>query len=283
MPPDYMLIGHITADLTPSGRRLGGTASYAARVAHAFGLSVGLVTSAAHPEPLLDELTPYLDDLVVVPAQETSTFENIYHEGRRTQYIRGVAAPLASADVPVEWCGVRKVHIAPLTGEVDPQIVHTFQDSTVLLTAQGWFRQWGADGRVHFKRWFDADVLRAIDIVVFSIEDISEAPELEALMAQAAKCLVVTRGNQGGTYYCEGQSYHYDTLHLPEVDVTGAGDIFAAALLSSLHLPGLNIHSAIKIAARLAANSITRIGLAGTPTGAEVQQALSSIQVDKEP
>ena len=57
MAQDYLLIGHMTADLTPEGkRRLGGTVSYAARTAHAFGLRVRLLSSAAQGEPLLDEL-----------------------------------------------------------------------------------------------------------------------------------------------------------------------------------------------------------------------------------
>ncbi len=279
--PPYLLIGHITADLTPSGRRLGGTVSYAARVAHAFGLSVKLLTSAAQPEPLLAELNDFLADQFVLPATDTSTFENIYHAGKRTQYIRGVAAPITAADIPPQWMPAPLVHLAPLTGEVDPAIVHSFKDSYILLTAQGWFRQWGEDGQVRFKRWFDADILKAIDLVVFSIEDIAEAPELEALMAETATCLVVTRGDQGGTYYYQGQTYHYDTLRLEEVDVTGAGDVFAAALLSGMQILDYDIHLAIKVASRLAANSITRVGLTGTPGAEEVQDILQKARMNK--
>lgn len=277
-PSEYLLVGHITADLTPSGRHLGGTVSYAARVASAFGLPVKLLTSAQQDEPLLNELQPYVAEMAVLPAAATSTFENIYQRGKRTQYIRGVAAPITAADVPAGWQSAPLVHLAPLTGEVDPQIVHTFADSFVLLTAQGWFRQWGEDGRVRFKRWFDPDIVRALDVVVFSIEDIAEAPDLEALMADVAKCLIVTRGAEGGTYYYQGQVFHYDTLPLEEVDVTGAGDVFAASLLSSLHFFNNDIHKAIQVAARLAANSIMRVGLEGTPTPDEVRDVLDTLR-----
>ncbi len=277
-PSEYLLVGHITADLTPSGRRLGGTVSYAARVASAFGLPVKLLTSAQQDEPLLEELQPYVAEMAVLPAAATSTFENIYQQGRRTQYIRGVAAPITAADVPAGWQNAPLVHLAPLTGEVDPQIVHAFTDSFVLLTAQGWFRQWGEDGRVRFKRWFDPDIVRALDVVVFSIEDIAEAPDLEPLMAQVAKCLIVTRGAEGGTYYYQGQVFHYDTLPLEEVDVTGAGDVFAASLLSSLRFFNNDLHKAIQVAARLAANSIMRVGLEGTPTPDEVRDALDTLR-----
>jgi hypothetical protein len=211
MTPDYLLIGHITADLTPTGRQLGGTVSYSARSVTAFGLRVGALTSAASGEPLLDEVRPYIHDLKVLPAEATSTFENIYESSGRVQYIRGVAAPIGVSDVPQAWLNAPLVHLAPLTGEVDPQIAHSFKHSTVMLTLQGWLRQWDSTGRVSFKRWFDPDVLQAIDIVVFSEEDIREAPELESefartvKLARTVKHLFVTRAEQGGTYYRQGE------------------------------------------------------------------------------
>ena len=44
-PVDYLVIGHVTEDLTPTGPRLGGTAAFAALTARAFGLRTGIVTS----------------------------------------------------------------------------------------------------------------------------------------------------------------------------------------------------------------------------------------------
>ena len=46
-PVDYLVVGHITQDLTPDGPRLGGTATYSALTARALGLQVGVVTSAS--------------------------------------------------------------------------------------------------------------------------------------------------------------------------------------------------------------------------------------------
>jgi sugar/nucleoside kinase (ribokinase family) len=280
MTQNYLLIGHITADLTPEGnRRLGGTASYAARTARAFGLQVRLLSSAARNEPLLDELAPFVDEQKIVPTDSTSTFENIYdHAGRRTQYIRGVAAPLSVRDVPTEWLSTPLVHLAPLTGEVDPQLAHTFKDSTVLLTLQGWLRQWGDDGRVTFKRWFDPDVLQDIDIVVFSEEDIAEAPDLEQAFAEAVEHLFVTRADKGGTYYHRGQAHHYDTPHPEEVNTTGAGDVFAAAVLSSIAILNRDMQAVSKLAAILGATAITRPWLEGAPIADEVRQALEKVR-----
>jgi sugar/nucleoside kinase (ribokinase family) len=191
--PDYILIGHLTADLTPTGRMLGGTVSYAARVIKAFGMSVGVLTSAAAHEPLLDQLSPYVDEMIIVPAESTSTFENIYGPTGRTQYIRGVAAKLTSSAVPAHWLHAPLVHLAPLTDEVDPAIASHFQTGTLLLTLQGWLRWWTDDGRVRFKPYFNADVLKEIDWVVFSEEDIADAPELESQYRDAVENLVITR------------------------------------------------------------------------------------------
>lgn len=280
MSLSYLLIGHITADLTSEGgRRLGGTVSYSAPVATAFGHEVRVLTSAADGEPLLAGLEPYVSEKVVLPASSTSTFENIYDaQGRRTQYIRGVAAPLRVQDVPASWLSTPLVHLAPLTGEVDPQLAHLFRDSTVLLTLQGWLRRWGDDGRVYFKRWFDADVLKDIDIVVFSEEDIAEAPDLEQAFAGAVEHLFVTQAERGGTYYHKGQPHHYDTPQFEEVNSTGAGDVFAAAVLSSMKLLNNDMLAVAKVAAFLGATAITRPWLEGVPTPEEVQMALGLVR-----
>lgn len=273
---DYLLIGHLTADLTAEGRFLGGTVSYAARTAHAFGLRVGILTSAAVDEPLLAELAPYAE-VRSIPAAVTSTFENIYSDTGRTQYVRGVAERLTAAHVPDDWREAPLVHLAPLTDEVDPQIAHLFPDAQVLLTLQGWLRRWDADGRVRFKRWFDRDVLKSIDIVVYSIDDIAEAPEMEADFAAAVRDLIVTKAERGGTYFHRGEPVDYETLQVDVVNPTGAGDIFAAAVLAGQHILGGDMLDAIQVAARLGAISVTRWALDGTPTPDEVKAALATV------
>lgn len=271
--PDYLLIGHMTADLTPTGRLPGGTVSYATRTAASFGLRVALLTSAIENDPLLASLTPY-GEIVSLPAAETTTYENIYLPTGRVQYVRGVAAPIGAAEVPPHFLGAPLVHLAPIAGEIDPQIAHTFKNSTVLLTLQGWLRRWDADGRVSFRRWFDPDVLKSINIVVFSEEDIVESPQLETEFAGAVEHLFVTRAEKGGTYYHRGTPFHYTTPQVELVNPTGAGDVFAAALLASLPALNNDLHAAIHVAARLGAVAVTRNLLEGAPTPDEVQSAL---------
>jgi sugar/nucleoside kinase (ribokinase family) len=280
-PLDYLLIGHATADLTPNGRMLGGTVSYAARVVNSFGYRAGVLTSAAPDEPLLEGLRPYAAELIVLPAESISTFENIYTPSGRIQYLRQVAARITAADVPQSWRGASLVHLAPLTDEVDPNIAFEFPGATVLLTLQGWLRRWDADGRVHFKRWFDPNVLKAIQIVVFSEEDIVEAPELELEFAGAVEHLFVTRAERGGTYYHWGEAFQYTTPQVELVHPTGAGDVFAAGLLCALRAFDGDIQTATRVAAALAATSVTRVGLESAPTAQEVERVLAEVRSDQ--
>src|SRR5258707_1930911 len=140
-----------------------------------------------------------------------------------------------------------------------------------MLTLQGWLRRWDADGRVRFKRWFDRHVLQDIDIVVFSEEDISEAPELEQEFAGVVQHLFVTRAEKGGTYYHWGEPTSYTTPQVELVHPTGAGDVFAASLLCALRVLKNDIEAATRVAACLASISVTRVGLDSAPTPEEVQ------------
>jgi len=282
--PDYVLVGNITADIAPDSRLLGGTVSYSALTAAAFGLHVGLLTSAAAGEPLLDQLRPKLS-LEVVEAEQTTTFENLYTPSGRVQYLRGSAARLGAEAIPAAWRAAPMLHIAPIAGELDEtigEIVRAFPEATTLLTLQGCLRRTDDEQRVHFKQWFDQDALRHIDVVVFSEEDIVEAPDMERKFAASVRCLVVTRAEKGGTIYMNGVPHAYSTPQVELVHPTGAGDVFAAALLASLHRFEANYTLAIRAAASLAAGSVTRAGLASTPTPAEVEHVLAAVRATAE-
>jgi sugar/nucleoside kinase (ribokinase family) len=280
---DYLLIGHMTADLVDDERHLGGTVSYAARVVKAFNLQVGILTATAHNEPLLTELTPYAE-VKTSFGEATTTYENIYTPDGRTQFIRNLAVTLNSADIPPAWLSVPLVHIAPLNDEIAPEIIYQFPNAIKMVTLQGWLRQWDAMGRVSFKRWYDKDILSEVDIVVFSEEDIQEAPELEQEYAATVRHLIVTRGEKGGTYYHQGTAIPYEAIEVKPEHLTGAGDVFAASLLATLFATDqadklTALPTAIQVAARLAAISVTRSGLESAPTVAEVQHALAAEKV----
>ncbi len=271
---DVLVIGHMTADLVPGGRMLGGTVSYAAPTYAAFGHKVGVLTSAAYDEPLLKHLLSY-GKLMVIPAEDSLTYENIYIEDDRHQYVRATATSIEYSDVPNGWTDAPYVHIGPLAGEVDPaEIAKHFSSATVMLTLQGLMRRWDDDGRVHFKRWFDEEAFKLLDIIVYSEEDIQQYPKLTDEIKQIANHLVVTNGRGGGTYYHNGDTMHYDSIDVKPRDLTGAGDVFASSLLGVLSLVGNDVAKAVRIAGHLAAYSVTRTGVESAPTQTEIQRVL---------
>ncbi len=277
--PDYLLIGHVTADLTPRGRVAGGTVSYAVRTAHAFGLRVAVLTSTMPGDPVLDEIRPYTHEMIVLPAAETTTYENIYTPEGRVQFVRGVAAPIEPEDVPDHFRQSRLVHLAPIAGEINPAIAAIFPpEKNILLTLQGWLRRWDADGRVHFRHWFDVEALKHIDIVVFSEEDIVESPQMEQEYQGAVEHLFVTRAEQGGTHYRWGEPRQFETNPVPVVNATGAGDIFASSLLASLIDLDDDFEKATQVACTLAAHAVTRVGLVSAPTPEEAAAALAEVK-----
>ncbi len=276
MSVDYLIIGHMTADLTPEGRTVGGTVSFAVRTAHSFGLRIGLLTSTAEDEPLLDILAPYAEITCIPSHDATTTYENLYTDKGRIQYVRGVALNLMPDMLPDTWQSAPLVHLAPIANEVSPAFAHLFPKSTTLATLQGWLRRWDADGRVRLNRWYDSTALRRLDAIVLSQEDILEAPDIEHDLAQDGQHVFFTQAEQGGIHYDHGVPRRYETPQVEVVNQTGAGDVFAAALLCAYQRLQ-DWDRAVIVAARLGAICVTRSGLDSAPTPAEVEAAFEGV------
>ena len=275
---DVLLVGHMSADIVPGGKMLGGTVSYAAPTYAAFGRRVGVLTSAAYDESLLSHLLPF-GKVVSLPASSSLTYENVYSGARRQQFVRATACNIGFGDVPNGWIKAPYVHLGPLAAELDPlEMARNFPDATVMLTLQGLIRQWGENGLVRYRPWFNAEALRLIDIVVYSQEDIQQYAQLTEKVRKVCKHLVVTNGRNGGTYFSSGQESRFASLDVEPFDLTGAGDIFAASLLSVLPLVGNDVCKAVDIAGRLAAYSVTRSGLDSAPTLEEIDRELERLQ-----
>jgi sugar/nucleoside kinase (ribokinase family) len=269
-PIDYLVVGHLAADLTPAGPALGGTVAYAGLTAAALGLRVGALTSAA---PDLDLSPVAALDLEIVPSLMTTTFENRYGQDGRAQFVHGRATRLEPHHLPQEWLSPRIAHLGPIAGEVDPAFADLFAGSLVGLTPQGWMRSWDGDGRVSPARWLRDDrVIGAAAAVVLSVEDVAgDEGEIESL-AEACRLLVVTEGPKGARVYWNRDQRRVPAPPATEVDPTGSGDVFAAAFFVRLYWTRDPWESA-RYANLLASASVTRRGIAGTPTEHEVEAA----------
>ncbi len=113
-------------------------------------------------------------------------------------------------------------------------------------------------------------------VAIISVEDVQGEESLVDDMASAIRILVVTEGYNGARLYWNGDLRRFVAPKVPEVDPTGAGDIFATSFfyrLSSTRDPW----ESARFATALAAHSVTRRGLAGVPTQEEIQAAMVEV------
>lgn len=273
-PVDYLVIGHVAHDLTAEGPRLGGTAAYSALTARALGLRVGIVT-ASGPET---SLAP-LGDIPVISLESPSstTFENIYTESGRRQYLRAQATRIDFNHIPDVWRGAPIIHLGPIANEMDAVLPHGFSPALLGLTPQGWMRQWDTECRVSRGEWQNADhALQHAHAVVISREDVNGDEELIEQMAHQTRVLAVTESSAGAVLYWNADRRRFRAPEVREVDATGAGDVFAAAFFFRL-LNTRDPWEATRFATLLASCSVTRVGLEGIATPREIEECMMEV------
>ena len=270
-PIDYLVVGHVAKDQTPAGPRLGGTVAYAGLTANALGFRTGLVT-ACDSDLDLSPLASLARRRVASPV--STTFENIYGARGRQQYLRAEAAALPFSALPATWRSASIIHFGPIAHEISTETVTAAAAPGRLigLTPQGWLRQWDEAGVVRPAAWPEAPaIFSSVSAVVLSIEDVQGDWPLLQRWAAVAPTLVVTQGAQGCTVFVRGQPPRsFAPPSEIETDPTGAGDIFAAAFFARLR-ETRDPYAAAQFANRVAAQSVTRPGLEGVPTLAEVE------------
>jgi sugar/nucleoside kinase (ribokinase family) len=273
-PVDYLVIGHLTHDLTPDGARLGGTAAYSALTARALGLRVGVVT-ACGPETSLEALSGI--QVLALPSAHSTAFENHYSETGRKQFLRRQAERISLASVPEIWQRASIIHLGPVAQELDAALPNSFAPALLGLTPQGWMRAWDESGRVAATAWESGEqALAESGAVVVSIEDVDGDEEQVEFLAQHTRILAVTEGASGARLYWHGDQRRFRAPAVEEVDATGAGDIFAAAFFIRM-LATRDPWEAARFGVQLSARSVARVGLEGIPTADEVTHCMVEI------
>jgi hypothetical protein len=271
---DYLIIGHVAKDLMHEGPVIGGTVAYAGRTAHALGLCVGIVTSTG---PDLDISS--LSDLKIecLPAESSTTFENRYTPKGRQQRLHALAHNIQFNNIPHQWHSSHIIHLGPIADEIDLNMIDRFPNKFVCITPQGWLRRWDEDGIISLAKWHQIkDLLPAASATVLSLEDLIDNHQAVREMAPLCNILAVTDGANGAQVFWKTKERHIPAPRVVEVDTTGAGDIFAAAFFTRLYQTKDPWESA-HFANFLAANSVTRKGLASTPTTDEVMAAHAKV------
>ncbi|HSR47233.1 MAG TPA: PfkB family carbohydrate kinase [Anaerolineales bacterium] len=282
-PPDYLALGHLSLDHTlhlssssvagaaDAPPALGGTAAYATLTAGALGRRPAIVTSAAADV----DLSPLAGvQLHVIPSAQSTTFHNEIDGARRLQTLRACAGGIVEGSIPSAWKTASIIHLAPIAGELAPGLASGFgRECFIGVTPQGWMRQWDAEGRIRPAPWDSAqEALDAADAVVMSLEDLGGDEATVEAIAAATRLLALTEGPAGARVYWNGDVRRIPAPPAPQVDPTGAGDVFAAAFFIRLY-DTRDPWEAARFANQLASISVTRPGLRGVPTPEEALQA----------
>ena len=256
---DFLVVGHVSQDITPNGPVAGGTVTYSGRVAQALGCRTAVVTSAADD---FDRKAIFPDiEVLILPSRETTTFENRYSASGREQKIHSTAATITADKIPAAWRRARIVHLGPIANEIEPGLADVFSNSMIGLTPQGWYRRWKPDGTVYINDWPQAqEVLKLAAVVIVSAEDL---PDLSLIDKFQEWCplVILTQRSGGCVVYFRGKTRHITAPKVEEINPTGAGDIFAAAFMIRLNQTRGNPWEAADFANQVAAVSVTKNGL----------------------
>lgn len=267
---DYLVVGHVTADQTPDGPSLGGTATYSSLVAVVLGQRVGLLTAASFEPGLID----ILGDVRVarLPAADTTQFTNTYENLIRKQKVEHVAPSLSAKHLLPEWRDTPILHLAPVAREVENDFFNAFPKAFIGVTPQGWMRSWDGDGLVRASEWTNANVvLQRANAVVMSVEDVDQPEHIDE-WARKAKVLVVTHGEAGAVVYHKGTIQHSPAFAAGKiVDPTGSGDFFAAAFFVRLADSG-NPFASAEFANCVASFAVERKGFEAVPTAEQIEE-----------
>ena len=274
--PAYVVVGHVTHDLLPDGGvQLGGTALYAAITATRLGWSVGVATAGDVAVAVRDLLPAAA--VHCAGAADTTTFINLYRAGARTQYLRAVAPPIDLSSLPPGWRTAPIVHLGPVAQEIDPAASADLTPAWLCATPQGWLRRWQDDGLVELEA-APAGRFAAAPLRVLVLSEGEEEAKAAALIEQVRArggLVAVTRGARGSTLLQGADRLEIPTYPVTEVDPTGAGDVYAAALFIRL-AAGDAPPVAAAYASAAGALSVTGAGTSAIPDDAAIRRLMAT-------
>ena len=239
MSVDFLSIGHVARDEFEGEPtwRLGGTALYAAATAARLGVATALVTRVGpiEKQALEERCTQLGIALHALPSSVTTTFGFRYVEGRRFMRLKARARGISPEDVPAEWRKARAVVLGSVAHELDRSLFGTTSAAANVLVAQGYLREWAADGTIDPRPWEDADeIVPLVSAVVLSEDDVAGDLSAPRRWARSGR-VYVTLAERGVLVLAGGTEATIPGYAVERVvDPTGAGDAFAAGLAIAL-------------------------------------------------
>ena len=235
----------------PRGWRLGGGVTYAALTTARLGLRTAAVVgvdAAASDARELDTLRDAGVDIMRVHLDEGPIYHNVETPKGRVQTIVQTGIPLPVPALPGSWLDAPGWSVVPVAGEVTDQWAPVVPDDAYVAVAwQGLLRTLVGGERVTRRPPEPSALLRRADLVGVSHHDVAPTTPITDLwrLLKPGAQLLVTRGDEGGLLLLIGEAGPVEVMrYLPtatsdELDPTGAGDTFLAALHASVLRPAI--------------------------------------------
>jgi len=247
--PEVVIAGCASRDIAHDdtrGWRLGGGVTYAALTCARLGVRTAAVIgldSQAYESREVEQLAAAGVALRRVRLPQGPVFRNIDAAGGRIQICLAPGLPLPSVALPLAWRAAPAWILAPVAAELDDAWADPIPaDAFVALGWQGLLRTLRAGARVERRAPAAGRLVRRADVVAVSEHDVAPgtSPADLAPLLHPGAWLVFTHGVAGGriarvTADGLGEVVHYPAVEaVAEVDATGAGDTFLAALVASV-------------------------------------------------
>jgi sugar/nucleoside kinase (ribokinase family) len=268
-----LAVGHVTWDKRPEGDVAGGSVTYATATARKLGWEAAALTTCGAD---FDE-TRALPGVPVFLERSAATtrFVNVYGpEGVRHQVLLSRAGQVHVGPLPDEWRRPEALLLAPLAGEIEGALAPSFEAEAVGAVAQGWVRDFAPDGAVSPREWRDPGAaLAGVHVLFVSQHDLPQGGLQPRDFLTWVPLVAVTRGWRGAVLHTRDATHEVPGLPRPEVDPTGAGDVFATAFLARYHETGDALEAAA-FANCAASCAVEGIGASSLGDRAEVERRM---------
>ncbi|HEX9189967.1 MAG TPA: PfkB family carbohydrate kinase [Vicinamibacteria bacterium] len=229
--PRLLALGHVSRDRRPGGDVLGGSVTYGTLTARKLGWEAAILTAAGpdfEPERELPGIPAFAHR-----SSATTRFVNEYDaDGTRHQIVTARAEDVDLEPLPASWRDPDALLLGPLVGELAGPFATALEAGCVGAIAQGYVRALDEEGRVSAREWLrpERDLL-GVHVLFLSEQDLPQADARARDLLAHVPMIALTRGWRGLTLVTRQGCHEVPTLPRPEVDPTGAGDVFAAAFL----------------------------------------------------
>jgi sugar/nucleoside kinase (ribokinase family) len=267
----------VTWDKRPEGDVAGGSVTYATATARKLGWETAALTACGPEFDAAREL-PGVPVFLQRGAATTRFINEYAPDGVRHQVLLSRAGQVHVGPLPDEWRSPDVLLLAPLAGEIEGAMAPAFEAEAVGAVAQGWVRAFAPDGAVSPSEWRNPGAaLSGVHVLFVSQHDLPPGGLQPRDFLTWVPMVAVTRGWRGAILHTRDATHEVAGLPRPEVDPTGAGDVFATAFLVRYHETGDALEAAA-FANCAASCAVEGIGASSLGDRAEVERRLEQRQ-----